>query len=951
MTNVFSRLVPNALYRAEYHAAELYHGTSGKRVFSLNVNGTNFFTGLDLVRDAGGKGYAYAVKKEVQADASGRIRYFFTKTTDHAMYGGLAIFGTNAPSFSRFRVEQVPGCERVKLTYAATDALAYYVQVSDYPAGPWVTTGVVQNAFSYEIPAEKDRACFYRVVASNGVGVTSSPVRSFLPKFSVYALNTSYVLNRYGRFCPDDWSVSGMQGRAAELGSAENVDSLSYPVPSEIFLTAKYGPKLMYRFPHLRAEKKYTLRMYLSEGFFSAAGNRVFDVYMNGVLARAGIDIYQLSGGNRYACSVEIPGIVPDENQCILFEARSTVDYAQIAALELVEEESEWIPLKPLLRAYTYPGGGVQVVAGSQTADLRYEIRRKKDASSEWVTVVTDALNGWIDLEGTAQSVYAFRAVTPQGVCSEWSDSISAASLASVPQDYVGFAAVDEPVQGTHGWFVPYTNYLMWGGSYWDKKITTTFPTEHLLDPAPDVVYQTMFYSGSFQFLITNLYPYAQYRVRFHGVEPYFSSVENRVYLLQINQQTVLSEFDPYAWYGKNTLFIREFLTPATAEGIITIRGMAGKDQIQVSAIEAVLVSGTVTAGASVAHRLDIKTDAEREWRTGVSPALALQAEDKTSEAAAASNRVVWDGVLTVPMEGAYTFELRQNGVAALFIDEDLVLNTSSTSAVKTVSLSAGGHHIRYRYERENLSLLPSAGVYWSSPYFEKQLVAAPYLSCSAESGVSTRDFAVAGHGWLGRSGDFYPVKSSSGSSPVWRMYSSGNDIWKGNDSAYYAYDQMEGEFDAVVRVLDLKDQAKNTKFGLAVRTSLGGGKGDYLWISTANYTVSTGRSNFYYCLTGDDYTDGMNNSEYGWGYNLTLPFWLKISRRYKSTGGMEIVSSYSQDGTTWLGTETKDVSAAKKVYVGFALCGHREDRLPQVTLDHFEIAQRPPRATLLLLQ
>ena len=130
---------------------------------------------------------------------------------------------------------------------------------------------------------------------------------------------------------------------------------------------------------------------------------------------------------------------------------------------------------------------------------------------------------------------------------------------------------------------------------------TASITTSGVTNPAPQAVYQTERY-GNFTYTLPNLLPGAQYNVRLHFAEIYWTSSGQRLFNVAINGQQVLSNFDIYAAAGgSNKAIVKPFTATADSNGALTIQFTTVKDNAKVSGIEVSLASYALNAGGSAA--------------------------------------------------------------------------------------------------------------------------------------------------------------------------------------------------------------------------------------------------------------------------------------------------------------------------------------------------------------
>jgi hypothetical protein len=103
---------------------------------------------------------------------------------------------------------------------------------------------------------------------------------------------------------------------------------------------------------------------------------------------------------------------------------------------------------------------------------------------------------------------------------------------------------------------------------------------------APAAVYQSERYGNS-TYTIPNLTASAKYTVRLHFTELYQTSSGKRVFNIQINGTTVLTNFDIYAAAGSNyKAVVRDFTATATTGGQIVVKFVTVTDNATVNGME-----------------------------------------------------------------------------------------------------------------------------------------------------------------------------------------------------------------------------------------------------------------------------------------------------------------------------------------------------------------------------
>jgi hypothetical protein len=133
---------------------------------------------------------------------------------------------------------------------------------------------------------------------------------------------------------------------------------------------------------------------------------------------------------------------------------------------------------------------------------------------------------------------------------------------------------------------------------------TDAIDTSRVTDPAPQSVYQTYRYGKDFTYTLSGLTPGADYTVRLHFAEVFWTQPGQRVFNVAINGAPVLDQFDVYAAAGgKDVALTRSFTATADADGTIIVHFTALLDNAEVNGIEVQPYSAVraIDAGGGVA--------------------------------------------------------------------------------------------------------------------------------------------------------------------------------------------------------------------------------------------------------------------------------------------------------------------------------------------------------------
>jgi len=140
----------------------------------------------------------------------------------------------------------------------------------------------------------------------------------------------------------------------------------------------------------------------------------------------------------------------------------------------------------------------------------------------------------------------------------------------------------------------------------------------------------------------------------------------------------------------------------------------------------------------------------------------------------------------------------------------------------------------------------------------------------------------------------------------------SGNDIWDIADGFRFAYTEVSGDFEAVVRQVSSELPGDWAKHGLHARQSVAPGAANAQAIVTGG---GSGGSQITWREADGGVTDEIMDAAPGpW---KDIECWLKLTRQ-----GDEFHGYISEDGVNWQDLQSHEVGMADPILVGLAVCG-----------------------------
>jgi hypothetical protein len=211
-----------------------------------------------------------------------------------------------------------------------TAPLSYQWQKS--VSGNWTNVGTNSATLAISAAASTD-AGSYRVIVSNAVGsVTSNTATLTVNASSSTVLAIAAGNSAVGSFVADtDFSGGNVSG-----GTTATIDTshLTNPPPQSVLQHGRYG-NMTYTIPNLTPGATYTVRLDFVEYYWSAAGQRVFNVAINGTQVLTNFDIFAAAGGKNIAIA-ETFTATADSTGKITITFTSIVDNAMINGIEIL---------------------------------------------------------------------------------------------------------------------------------------------------------------------------------------------------------------------------------------------------------------------------------------------------------------------------------------------------------------------------------------------------------------------------------------------------------------------------------------------------------------------------------------------------------------------------------------------------------------------------------------
>jgi fibronectin type 3 domain-containing protein len=353
--------------------------------------------------------------------------------------------------------------------------------------------------------------------------------------------------------------------------------------PAAVYQDARQGT-VTYTIPGLTAGTSYTVRLHFAELYFSAAGDRVFNVAINGTTVMSNFDIFATAQAKYTAVVEQFTATANSSGDIVIAFTNGTVDQPMINGVEVLGSSTSCSTVSAAPTGLTATATSSSSIGLSWTAVTPpancsisgYSVYRSTTSgftpsSSNLIASVTGTTYTNTGLTASTTYYYKVEAVDADG-SSAASAQASATTQATGSSSEVVAIACGGPAESNSGGgdysFVADEDFS--GGGDNSPVTATINLTQPGVNAAPMGVYQHG-RAGVFTYTIPGLTAGSTYTVLLHFAETYFSAAGNREFNVAINGTTVLTNLDIYGTVGKDAALLESFNTTANSSGQIVI--------------------------------------------------------------------------------------------------------------------------------------------------------------------------------------------------------------------------------------------------------------------------------------------------------------------------------------------------------------------------------------------
>jgi hypothetical protein len=126
-------------------------------------------------------------------------------------------------------------------------------------------------------------------------------------------------------------------GNQFSSGAGIDVSGAANPAPVTVYQTCRWAASFSYVIPGLKAGSTYTVRLHFAELTWTAAGQRKFNVSINGTAVLSAFDIFAAAGGTNRAITEQFTTTANASGQITIAFSQAGADNPEVNGIEILQ--------------------------------------------------------------------------------------------------------------------------------------------------------------------------------------------------------------------------------------------------------------------------------------------------------------------------------------------------------------------------------------------------------------------------------------------------------------------------------------------------------------------------------------------------------------------------------------------------------------------------------------
>ena len=289
-----------------------------------------------------------------------------------------------------------PGNAQVALSWtASTSATSYNVYRGTTAGGEGATpiaSGLTSTAYT-DTGVTNGSTYYYKVSAVNAYGISAmSTEASATPVASTTFPPIQIDCGSPTAVSPFVADVDFSAGNEFSSTAAITTTGVTNAAPAAVYQTVRWNSSFTYTIPGLTAGQPYTVRLHFCELTWTAAGQRKFDVAINGVSVLSAFDVFATAGGKDKALVEQLTSTANASGQIVIAFTQGGADNPEIAGIEILPPTTVTPPPAPT-NLIVAGGNGQNLLQWSASAGATsYNVYRGTSSGGEGATPIATGI-------------------------------------------------------------------------------------------------------------------------------------------------------------------------------------------------------------------------------------------------------------------------------------------------------------------------------------------------------------------------------------------------------------------------------------------------------------------------------------------------------------------------------------------------------------------------------